>query len=64
MFYKNRSLKLNKNISKLSNTLNSFDITLKNLNEGQEINSSCIISLREKDSYYNFIAKGRRKKIE
>jgi len=55
---------LNKNISKLSNTLNSFDITLKNLNEGQEINSSCIISLREKDSYYNFIAKGRRKKIE
>ncbi|OUM62051.1 hypothetical protein PIROE2DRAFT_11756 [Piromyces sp. E2] len=51
-------LKLNKNFSKLGNSLSSFEVTLRNKDSiKSEINYSCSISVREKYSYSDYITK-------
>jgi len=51
---------LNKNYSKLSNSLSSFDIVLRSKDSVKsQINYSCAVSIREKSNYSEYIAKGK-----
>ncbi|ORX83233.1 hypothetical protein BCR32DRAFT_267120 [Anaeromyces robustus] len=50
-------LKINKNYSKLHNSLNYFDVTLKNKDNNDKLKYNCVVAIRDNNSYLNYIAK-------